>query len=612
MSLQGLTVAISPSGAQYFANLLLVPNIASALQGVTVPNNTIPIPEICLASSRYSSTWADNISIALSGGSLSSFNPAFQNLSQGADGTFTLVISASNVVVHYNWNEQYDTKVCTAWCVKAGHTNNNYNYTIGIGSFQITAVFQFAYHSAANTWGLDLISTSSTTSSLSPNIPSNSIVNDEEYSGCFSRKVSDATQAAVSAIDFNSPINALLKPLFKSIPASGQLTSDIAFQFPIGPSGLAFPGNAGIATGVTGIASYQGAAYDGANPPQLPVPAVPTDHHLNYYVSDYTINSLFWAFYSQGLLVALATPANIPDPAALNTANYNNTPLQALYNAYPNVPMTAAISATAAPTVAFKQIYDLTGLNLPNLQGKLPTDTYNKLLALTGQVFFQETAFFAALVNAIGETDADRYKTTIESVALVTAAVVQHDNQVVMNVIVNGETIPVFTLSIQETDVLQAFVLGTSGTTQTLQFAFQIVPPLTTAALVSSTIPGINASSFPFIWNYVLQTVFATEVAKMGQAGVALPRIQGFNFLFTSATVTLNAGYAAVLTDVLHVSDPDQVLYLQSKRVIQHGDSIVSSREPRPVRRIGPWSVVRTNGVMPDPGLAVPGCTSCE
>jgi hypothetical protein len=134
--------------------------------------------------------------------------------------------------------------------------------------------------------------------------------------------------------------------------------------------------------------------------------------------------------------------------------------------------------------------------------------------------------------------------------------------------VVAGQTIPVITFDVSQTDVLQSFVLGIAGTTQTLQFAFQIVPALTTTQFVSSSIAGIDSGDFGYIWNWVLQPVYGNEVAKIGEKGIALPRIQGFNFLFKNATITLAPGYANVLTDVMHVTD-DGAKYLMSKKLVE-------------------------------------------
>jgi hypothetical protein len=588
MSLQGITLAVSQSGISYFANVLLTSQIATALQGLTPPGNTITVGDIILSTSRSGITCQDaNVMVYLSQGAMSNFNPTFQSISQGSDGQFTLLLQANNFSATYNWNEQYQPQVCgILGCNNNGSAvNNNYGYSVGFGSMTITIVFKFAYTN--NAWTFTLVSATPATSGVSPNIPSDSVVNDEQFSGCFSTTVSDSTKQAVQAIDFSGPINTLLGPLFGSIPSTGQLTPNILFNFPMGPAGLTFPGDNGLATGVTGDTTYQGTEYPGTNPPTLAVPPVPANNHLNYYASDYSFNSLFWAFFQSGALVATATPGNIPNPAALNTSNYNNTPLQALYTAYPNVPMTANIKALATPTVTFEQIYDLTAANIVNLQASLPADVYTLLQSLSGEAFLDEPSFYTALSNALGSSNAAQYKTVIETTAQVIGAVVTHNNQVVLNVVSGGQTIPVITFNLVETDVLQAFVLGIAGTTQTLQFAFQLVPSLTTTTFVSSSIAGITSGDFGFIWNWVLQTVYADQVAAMGKAGVALPRIPGFNFLFNNATVTLAAGYASVLTDVQHVTD-NGTQYLMSKRLIELGDSIVPPGQPKRQRPLVP------------------------
>jgi hypothetical protein len=566
MSLQGITVAISPSGIQYFTNVLLVNEIVQAIQKVNPPNNTIDVGDIMISSSKGGASYANNIVVALSSGSMSSFTPTFQSLTQGDNGQFTLTLVASNFQANFNWNETYDNVFCYLGCHTTGHVNNNYQYSVGFSQMTITVVFQFVFSN--NDWQFNFISSNVVTSGVSPNIPKNSIVNIQESAGCFSTQVSNATAAAVDTIDFSTPITALIRPLFQSIPSSGNLTPNIAFQFPVGPSGLTFPGNSGIAAGVTGEVTYQGTAYAGANPPQLSLPPIPVNDHLNYYVSDYTLNGLMWAFFQEGDLVATATPGNIPDPAALNTSSYNNTPLQALYTAYPSMPMTANIKALVAPTVQFAQIFDLTATNMVTLQNQLPTAVYAQLQVLKGSVYMDEPTFFSALTNALGQANADQYKTVIETVAQVVGAVVTHSNQVILNVVDAGVTVPVITFNVSQTDILQAFALGTSGTTQTLQFAFQIVTPLTTTQFVSSSIPGIDSGDFSYIWNWVLQLVYGNEVAKIGEAGVALPRIQGFDFLFSNAAITLAPGYANVLSDVQYVTDSG-VKYLMSKKLVE-------------------------------------------
>jgi len=51
----------------------------------------------------------------------------------------------------------------------------------------------------------------------------------------------------------------------------------------------------------------------------------------------------------------------------------------------------------------------------------------------------------------------------------------------------------------------------------------------------------------------------------MGQAGVALPRIPGFDFLLAEASITVQQGYVNVVTDVQHTTDRAMTLRLASK-----------------------------------------------
>jgi hypothetical protein len=558
MSLQGLTVAVSPIGIEYFVNVLLAGEISSALQKLTLPDRSISVPDLVKWDPPVDINEVyENIVVALSGGAVFSFNPTFQTLTQQANGNFLLIMVASNFKATYRWNEQYnDVEYIsgTSTIFKTTPVNNNYDYSVAFAEMTIAITFKLEFTN--NEVGLTFISAVPNPGNVSPNIPSGSIIDP----ACYSNQLSDATQKAIDSVDFSGPISAVVKPLFQSIPASGQLTPDIAFNFQLGPSGLNFPGNAGVATGATGDTSYKGTRYPGNNPPQLALSPIPPGHHLNYFASDYTFNSLLWAFFQAGDLVATATPGNIPDGQVLNTATYANSALKPLYTAYPNLPMTANIAALAPPVMQFAQVYDLTAANIGKLQTQLPAPVYTQLQVLKGSVFMDEPSFFAALKNVLGDANAVQYKAVIEAVAAIIGAVVAHSNQVILNVIQAGNTIPVITFNVSQTDVLQDFVLGIFGKTQTLQFAFQIVLGLTTTKFISSSIAGIDSGDFGDIWNFALQPVFAGQVAKIGQAGVALPRLQGFNFIFSNASITLQPGYASVLADVQHVSDDGKFL----------------------------------------------------
>ena len=568
MSLQGITIAMSPSGLKYFTKVLLAQKISTTLSKLSPPDKKIDVGSITITpgSKFVGGCYAEAVTVHLSRGSMSSFTPQFESISQEDNGQFTLVLSVSGFKANYNWNETYHQEgYCGPYGNDHPRVNVNYKYSVGFSKMIITVVFQFKF--VNNVWDFDFIKVTHTSPAGSPNIPSESIVNKETYGGCFNKTVSDVTKKAVDTIDFSKTITDSIKPLFQSISSSGHLTPDIVFNFPMGPSGLTFPENKGLATGVTGNVSYKGKDYAGANPPQLALPPIPKDYHLNYFASDYSFNSLIWAFFESGALVTAVNPSDLPDPGVLNTANYENTPLQALFNKYPDLPMTADIKALVAPAVNFETVYELTKDNLKDIESQIPLKVYTRLNDMVGGVYLTEASFFTELINFIGQADADEYKTIIEGAARVNGAVVTHNNQAILNVLKDGQTIPVITFDVSQTDTLQELILGVSGTTQTLQFDFKIIVSLTTTKFISSTIPGITSGNFTTIWNSALQPVFATEMEKIGQAGVPLPRIKGFDFLFEKATITLETGYANVLTDVQHVND-NGIYYLMSKDLL--------------------------------------------
>jgi hypothetical protein len=599
MSLQGLTVAISTSGLQYFFHNTLQPSIVSALQKMAVPAPSInlgtlyfglkPSPRVeAYPPVEQSPTyWAVNTNVSLSNGSLTNFSPVFQEFTQGNNGEFTVKLSAQNIIVDYKWNESYDEQKCP-WlkrpgdkgCTDQGQKNHVFDYKMGIGTWDVVIVFKFQY--SANTWQLSLVSSTSTAANLSANLPPDSVVY-RTQADCFGNAAETNTKQALENIDFSAALKTALQPLFGSIPQSGQIAPDITFDFPIGPSGITYPNNSGLVTGVTGTASWKGTVYPGTNPPQLEVPPVPSDHHLKYFVSDYSINALFWAFFSAGLLTTTATQANTGgNSSVLTTKTFKGSPAHAIYDKYPNVPMTANITALSAPTVALTSVYEPTEAVLNAIQPPLPSAILAKLQDITANIYVSDSAFFTDLVNYLGQADADQYKTILERSVQEVAAVVTHSNKVIMNVLVQGNPVCVLTLDISETDTLEQFVLGhnEAKTTQTLQFVPSVIPGLTNATCVSSPLRGIDVQSFGYIYNLALQPVFAKVATAVGKAGVALPRIKGFNFLFDRATIDLEPGYASVLTDVMHTND-NGVLYFQSKRRIQPGEPMVWPATPR-------------------------------
>src|ERR1022692_688447 len=393
--MQALTVAISPSGLQYLVPRLVGGQMAKALSGLVPPSISVPVPNITLyAPPGAPETVAEKIVISLSNGSLSNFTPAFQSTTQGANGQFTIVLVASNLTVNYSWNEQYDTCVGFA---DMGHTNNTWGYSMGVGSFAITAPFTLTQQ--ADTYSLKVGTVSAAPSGMNPNIPGDSIV--QRPGPCFTTTVDNTTVQALESIDFQTPIQNLLQNLFGTIPASGELTPNIVFNFNQGDTPLTFSTGQGLSLGVTGNVTWEGNAYSGGTPPSLGIPSVPAANHVHFYAADYQFNELYWAFFKDGRLSTTITAKDFPDdPGVLNTSYYQNTALAPLYQKYPNLQMTVSVTPQVAPAVTFQSVYQLVyGDNgvLTTQDAALPTDIYTQLETLRGSVYLSQKAYTTAL-----------------------------------------------------------------------------------------------------------------------------------------------------------------------------------------------------------------------
>ena len=168
-------------------------------------------------------------------------------------------------------------------------------------------------------------------------------------------------------------------------------------------------------------------------------------------------------------------------------------------------------------------------------------------------------------------------------------------------------------MSIDETDLQQNFHLGIgSNNTQTVQFDFQLINSETKATLVSSNIPGINVSTFPSIWNLGMHTAYLNVMQSLGRAGVPLPFMAGFQFRFDEATVTVQPGYADVLTDVEFIGTPAFVEALaREPRTVDPSSLLrqgaVAARATGPRREPARWG-----GASRVAGLSRPGATAAS
>ena len=219
----------------------------------------------------------------------------------------------------------------------------------------------------------------------------------------------------------------------------------------------------------------------------------------------------------------------------------------------------AAIEAAFAVQGSYPQVYWVTpGTNggLSTLVERLPADVYNALAELGNNVYLDQASFANDVENTIG-SGAEQYMEQITSAAQTVGAIVTQTLLVAVKVIKAGTATTVFTVSIDETDLQQNFHLGIgSKNTQTVQFDFQLINSETKATLVSSIISGIDVSTFPSVWNLGMHTAYLNVMRSLGRAGVPLPFMAGFQFRFDEATVSVQPGYADVLTDVEFIGTP--------------------------------------------------------
>ena len=111
----------------------------------------------------------------------------------------------------------------------------------------------------------------------------------------------------------------------------------------------------------------------------------------------------------------------------------------------------------------------------------------------------------------------------------------------------NGATPrPNLVFDLQRTDIMTDLSLGTTATNaQSMMFSFANASNQVT--FKSTTIPGFSKKNFgDFVWPVVGESSYATAMQGMGQRGVAIPIAQGFSFLLTHSTLSVQEGYISI------------------------------------------------------------------
>jgi hypothetical protein len=567
--MQGIGAAISPTGLGYLLTNLLGAKIASALQAnLTVPPYTMGNVAPWTNSRPGVTSQYQDYSMQLSDGKFLSFEPSFASYQQSGS-QISVIMSAPNTQVSYTWCETFQED--QTFYGGRGSSSTGWEtvgpaympYTITLPEFTITVVLSLSY--ADGKYTLAYSSSSADPGSPAANIPSGSALNTQEGTDCgFSSRISQATEDQIDLINFGPSVQNALSPVFASILGTGSI-GNVTFDFGPSDAGVTYPPTGGIQLGVLGDVDSGGTWFSSTKPgpADVPLPPIPTGEpqpHAAYNAQDYEFDALFWGFYQANVLSTTITSGEIADSAALETNSYESTPLQVLPQTYPNDLMTAAVSALAAPTVVFETIYQLTASNLAVIQQQLGQTVWSEvgqaLTSLSGNSFVTQSGFEQALKNI--DSQLELYYAVIEQYAGTPAAVMTHDLQCVLNVLSQSSAIPVVTFDIAQTYVLEnlGLAISSNGTAQTITFTFsQPFDTTPTATFVSSTLPGVNNVDFGFIW-MALAANWMQVLSDIGKAGVPLPRIPSFNFLFDQAQLTVvppaggATGYVNVVTDL--------------------------------------------------------------
>ena len=558
--MQALTIAIGKTGIHFFAQQFLTNQILTLLKGLNPPGRTIPVNSFSYGDGN--DTWTiNNLNIQLNNGSLVGYSPSYQGVVQGTNNNvavFTLSFPAGSFVASYDWVEAYD------WVDSGSVDNNghdypyrhtgsktkNCDYSPSFSGLTVQVIVQFVFNTQTNAWEMTVQNTQGNATSQDPNIPKDSILQKQSGGNCnFETHVSDATTKAIDNIDFAKPISDLISGILKTIPGSGNLGNGIVYDFSLGDGGILFPNNDGIQMGVKGGASYNGATFSEPSPPSLPFPLPPADsdtHHLCMFVSNYEVDALNWAFYEAGKLNCVVNPDDLPDPNILKVKTYV-AQLPAL-QPYQLFSMQAHIELNSAPTTAFQMVYEITKAVLAQLQTQMPTDQYNLLTNLQGNNYTSLSSLESDL-NALGIDQT--YYPTVENAAKSMGMVVSHDINFTL-VIQNFQTSePNIVFNVKRTDILANLALGIGpGNTQTMQFSFKNVTYDVT--FLNSNIPNLDGTLLAITWSTVGETNYDTLLSKLGASGVPVPIMQGLQFDFSNAQLSIQDSYVSILANVIY------------------------------------------------------------
>ncbi|MFE1177266.1 hypothetical protein [Streptomyces sp. NPDC058773] len=551
--MQTLTVAIGPKGIDFFTQHYVKDVLANDLKDMAFPDHDVSdIARFEIENSGFTVVTCEKLDVKLSEGKLQGFEPAYQGVKQQVNGTFTLTYDAVHFSVPYKWTETWTKDTFT---VRTGHDYasqgpDTFDYHPSIGKLDTSVTVSFTYNSGRNTYDITYQNSTATPSDSKTAPPGDSVIQHEKEFWGGEHLNTDAV-AAIGGVEFAKPVENAINPMLASIPASGKLTDDITFNFAVGDSKLAFPGDNGLTIGVTGEVTYKGTPYPGPQPAALPVPTPPTDdHHLEVYVSEYTMGALHWAYWKAGKLDFTLTPKDIPDPDSLKVDTYLT--LVPAFKPYKGCTMTAQVTPLSLPhqdipqTYAFAQVYEFTAETEKILQQQLPSDVYNKVLKhMDGNAYTTVSDLTTDLSDL---KISQEYYAAIEKATAVMGMVVTQNLEFTLTIEADDEK-PKIVFDLLRTDILRDLKLGAADNVQTMQYSFHKV--MFQATLKSSDVPHIDQTTFgSTVWPIVGEPHYDKVLEDLGSKGVALPIVRDFTFLFDQAVLSIQEHYVSVLADV--------------------------------------------------------------
>ena len=550
--MQAVTIAIGKAGTAKFLTRYVCVGLAAELARMTAPAKTFTIPDFQSPDWGGGHNSYSNVHISLSSGTLAGFNPVFDSPKQEKAGKYAMAFTAPTFKINYpDWHEWYDEEQCVLvnknmFCTH-GKRDDHFPYSPGVNDLKMAFNLALSYDDKDHTYKFTATDPTITPGTVTANIPGRSVVQNEDR-GCFASHVSESTSNMVSSMDFAGLIRDKCNGLLASIPASGHLTNDIVYEYAVGDSRLSFPSDTGITVGVTGLVTYKGKEYPGEKPANLPVPPPPGDtdtHDVRIYLSSYEVNALHWAYQQAGLLTVTVHPEDIPDPQVLKVAKYVQQ-VPAL-KPYKTRAMWATVAPVTAPLTTFQTVWIFNKTAMDALSKGLPASTYQNIKGLAGNAYVDVKALNADLKDC-GVTDGAEIATIVLATKSTGMAVAQ-DLEFTLTIQDGSPTQPVIVFTLERHDVLQKLGFGKSNQAQTLTYAFTKVDYK--ATYKSSTIPNFPASDFgDMIWPVVGEPAYDKVLQKMGAAGVPIPIMRGFHFLFDQAELSIQEDYLSILAQV--------------------------------------------------------------